>query len=262
MKLSDNPYYEDGVLEDNGNIGTDNWLQSIMIRTAEWYMRGQLTAFEKMEMAQGSLIPYFYGTHKASFLFMAIADTIHLQCLVPTGQPSRSFWHIDGVCRCTTVESRRQKVVGRAPGPVGMSCVHITDDSMTPYSIPQVTSIRHGLRVIQCADISQHDWHPGQILCNLTLSSQAHAVLIDFSATTQTLDLDVDLSLDDYGHCVSAISFPEITGLDVKWVCEYWDRDEMKRESWDTNRMGLREGEYIWSSYGVDPYKFVYDELD
>ena len=33
--------------------------------TAEWHMRGELTAYEKMEVAQGSLIPYFYGAHKA-----------------------------------------------------------------------------------------------------------------------------------------------------------------------------------------------------
>ena len=151
-------------------------------------------------------------------------------------------------------------MVGRAPGPVGMSYVHNTDDSMAPYSIPQMTSIRHGLRVIQCADISQHDWHGGQILCNLSPSSQAHAVLIDFSATMQTVDLEVNPSKDDYGRCVSAIQ--EVNGLDRKWVCEYWDRDEMKRECWDTNGLTVVDKGYVWSSRVVDPYKFVYDGLN
>jgi hypothetical protein len=48
-----------------------NWFQTIM--TAEW--RGELTAFEKMQMAQGSLIPYFYGAHKARLLSNGHAGT-------------------------------------------------------------------------------------------------------------------------------------------------------------------------------------------
>ena len=144
-------------------------------------------------------------------------------------------------------------------------CIYdITDDSMTPYCITQMTSIRHGLRVIQCGDISQHDWHGGQILCNLLPSSHAHAVLIDFSATLQTIDLDVNLSKDDYGQCVSAITDLKNTGMDVEWVCEYWDRDEMKRECWDVYGMSLGtlggKG-HSWESEAVDPYKFVYDSL-
>ena len=135
----------------------------------------------------------------------------------------------------------------------------------TPYSITQMTSIRHGLRVIQCADISQHDWHGGQILCNLLPSSQAHAVLIDFSATLQTIDLDVNLSKDDYGECVSAITHSKNTGMDMKWVCEYWDRDEMKRECWDAYEVSFGSfkggNEYSWRSGLEDPYKFVYDRL-
>ena len=61
-----NPYNKDGVLEDNENFSADHWFQAIL--TAEWHVRGELTAFEKMEMAQGSLIPYFYGAHKAGLL--------------------------------------------------------------------------------------------------------------------------------------------------------------------------------------------------
>jgi hypothetical protein len=144
----------------------------------------------------------------------------------------------------------------------------MTSMMMMPYSIPQMTSIRHGVRVLQHADITQHDWHAGQILCHLPPSgSQAHTVFIDFAATTQTLDLDVDLSnsKDDYGLCVVAITTSvrkDVTGMDTKWVCEYWDRDEMKRECWDANMMGLVQKEYSWKAHAVDPYKFVYDGLE
>lgn len=55
-----NLYDEDGLLEDVGELSL--WFQAVL--TAEWHVRGELTAFEKMEKAQGSLIPYFYGAHK------------------------------------------------------------------------------------------------------------------------------------------------------------------------------------------------------
>jgi len=85
--------------------------------------------------------------------------------------------------------------------------------------------------------------------------------LIDFSATTQTLDPDVSLEKDDYGHCVDVIARQELPGMDMTWVFEYWDRDEMKRECWDAKTMSavFPSRGYIWSSRGVDPYKFVYD---
>jgi hypothetical protein len=78
----------------------------------------------------------------------------------------------------------------------------------------------------------------------------------------QTLDLDVDLSEDDYGQCVAAIMHQGVTGLDAKWVGGYWNRDEMKRECWDTTRLSLQKFEFTWSSSAVDPYEFVYEGLD
>ena len=49
-----NPYSEDGVLECDGDFNANNWFQSVL--TAEWHVRGELTVFEKMKKAQGSLI--------------------------------------------------------------------------------------------------------------------------------------------------------------------------------------------------------------
>ena len=144
-----------------------------------------------------------------------------------------------------------------------MAAYFITHFTNGVFSIFQMSSLRHALRVMQCSDVSQHDWHAGQILCNicpsLSSSSPAHAVLIDLSATLQTLDLDVNLAKDDYGRCVSAITHESITGLDPKWVCEYWDRDEMKREIWDVYSVGIMRNGYHWSSKREDPYAFVYE---
>jgi hypothetical protein len=66
----DDPYVEDGVLDEHLlDFEPDQWFQTIFM--AEWYVRGELTAFEKMHVAQGSLIPYFYGAHQARRLFYA-----------------------------------------------------------------------------------------------------------------------------------------------------------------------------------------------
>lgn len=142
-----------------------------------------------------------------------------------------------------------------------MAAYFITHFTNGVFSKFQMSSVRHALRVMQCSDVSQHDWHAGQILCNfcpsLSSSSQAHVVLIDLSATLQTLDLDVDLAKDDYGGCVNAAI--QGTGLDPNWVCEYWDRDEMKREDWDAHSTSMWGNGYEWSSRRDDPYAFVYE---
>ena len=128
-------------------------------------------------------------------------------------------------------------------------------------------SLRHGLRVLQRCDVSWHDWLFGQILCNLpstAASSQAlaHAILIDFSATIQTVELDVDLSSKDgYELCVSTITHIDVTGLDPKWVFAQWEREDMKRESWDTTSVCMSKNGHHWSSRPLDPYKFVYEHI-
>ena len=57
-----NPYDEDGVMDDYENI--TSYLSFSSFLTAEWHVRGELTAYEKMKVAQGSIIPYFYGAHE------------------------------------------------------------------------------------------------------------------------------------------------------------------------------------------------------
>ncbi len=54
------PYDEDEIQLYDKSASTYLWFQFALT-----HMRGELTAYEKMEVAQGSLIPYFYGAHKA-----------------------------------------------------------------------------------------------------------------------------------------------------------------------------------------------------
>lgn len=70
------PYNEDGLLEDDvSSTHLSEWFETVL--TAEWHVRGELTALEKMEMAQGSLIPYFYGAHK-----VGISSSSPMQSLI------------------------------------------------------------------------------------------------------------------------------------------------------------------------------------
>ena len=64
----ENPYY--GEVELGGH---ENYVDvALWSLTAKSHVRGELTAFE---MAQGSLIPYFYGAHKARLPSNGHADT-------------------------------------------------------------------------------------------------------------------------------------------------------------------------------------------
>jgi hypothetical protein len=45
------------------STSTHVWFQFAL--TEEWDIGGEWTAYEKMKVAQGSLMPYFYGAHKA-----------------------------------------------------------------------------------------------------------------------------------------------------------------------------------------------------
>lgn len=130
-------------------------------------------------------------------------------------------------------------------------------------------SIRHGLRVLQRSDVSQLDWHLGQILCHfpksVTSSTEKptpRAVFIDFSNTVQTTYDRYTCGVDDYGFCFEKLCFSNLPGLDVRWIVDYWQRDDMKREGWDCRTIGMiRKGvNYVYKP--KDPYGFVYEMKD
>ena len=123
---------------------------------------------------------------------------------------------------------------------------------------------------MQHSDVSQHDWHPGQILCQVGSPASSshrdipsHAIFVDFSASTQTMDLDYELGGDDYGDCVRTIAHSSIAGLEMQWVYDYWMRSDMLRDDWDGENTAIfGEGTYVWNSERVDPYLFVYEEIN
>ena len=122
-----------------------------------------------------------------------------------------------------------------------------------------MTSIRHGLHLLQRLDVRQHDWYSGQFLCRrvdatdsaIPIESRGHpealvhAFFVDFSATYQTTNTNYRFAVDDYGRCVQSIGDTETTGLDLKWVCDYWDKEHMKREEWDTGSTLITDPPFV-----------------
>ncbi|KAK7688730.1 hypothetical protein QCA50_008269 [Cerrena zonata] len=89
-----------------------------------------------------------------------------------------------------------------------------------------VQSTRHGIRILQYADISQHDWHRQQILI-CRHESSVHRVFIDFAACTQSLGGWQEHTSDDVGG--SAYSLIGNGVLSQEWVAQVYGH----REVWD-----------------------------
>lgn len=100
---------------------------------------------------------------------------------------------------------------------------------------------------MQYADVSQHDWHLGQILCNTVPSSQdetrVHCVLIDFSQASIGIDKHEFHRIDDFGQCLRTLCNPR-SGFRASLV---WDNFGL-RETWDQIGASVNvDGESKWT---------------
>jgi hypothetical protein len=119
--------------------------------------------------------------------------------------------------------------------------------------------------MLQYADVSHHDWHSGQILGKAVhqptglpdkqLSQDIHCVLVDFSATTQSIKGELH-RMDDFGTSLSVLTFH--IGMDFAMVWQHYDQ----REFWDTCVMIARIGDKRKIARAADPYEFIYHEQE
>lgn len=95
----------------------------------------------------------------------------------------------------------------------------------------QIQSARHASRILDLADVSQHDWHPGQILIRTEPSTQIdHAVLIDFASTSQTVASDDRILLQNYVGMFSVLrGRAGPVSLDEQLVWKYFG----EQDNWD-----------------------------
>lgn len=95
----------------------------------------------------------------------------------------------------------------------------------------QIQSCRHATRVLDVADISQRDWHAGQILLYTNPTTKLdHAVLIDFASTTQTWKPDEPNFINNYFGVLRVLLGNEgDVGFDVEVVWKHFGEPD----DWD-----------------------------
>jgi len=95
----------------------------------------------------------------------------------------------------------------------------------------QIESFRHGIRVLDLADVTQLDWHRGQILLHTdAITKIDHAVLIDFADTFQTTEIEIINNASNYLKALLILkTCTREFGFDPQWVLnhfggpDYWD---------------------------------------
>ncbi|KAG8985554.1 hypothetical protein FRB94_012229 [Tulasnella sp. JGI-2019a] len=171
------------------------WFQGL--QTAEDAVRTEQGVYQRLEHAQGSVVPWYYGAH----LFT-----------LPDGHQAFGILMelVDGSDPEQALLSERTEA-----------------EQMT-----FVESARHAVRVFQYADISQLDWESTQILCTPRVSSTStrhlDCVFIDFTSATQSDTAYNSHQVDDYGNVLEIICDPAV-GL-PKWLLE---KAFEPREEWD-----------------------------
>ena len=95
----------------------------------------------------------------------------------------------------------------------------------------QIESFRHGIRVLDLADVTQLDWHHGQILLHTdAITKIDYAVLIDFANTFQTTEIEIINDASNYFeallvflHHARKFGLLDRQILDYFGKPDYWD---------------------------------------
>lgn len=96
------------------------------------------------------------------------------------------------------------------------------------FSLSQIRSCRHGVRALDIADVSQRDWHPGQMIVTTNPRTRIdHAVFIDLAMVTQTWEPD-EVNYLANCHNVFRILLGSMgpVGIDPELVWEFYDKPD------------------------------------
>ncbi|KAG6887344.1 hypothetical protein C0995_015939 [Termitomyces sp. Mi166 len=140
---------------------------------SETFITNEILAYNKLRPVQGSIIPWFYGAH----LFTLPDGTVLYGLLME---------YIEG----QEINSNTQPALSHE------------------RQIKMVESCRHAVHALDVGDISQRDWHSGQILLYTNPITQVnHAVLVDFGLTTQTYQEENLNYLGNYGGMLTVLVY-------------------------------------------------------
>ncbi|KAG6894544.1 hypothetical protein C0992_005678 [Termitomyces sp. T32_za158] len=170
------------VYETNANY-LSFWFDSLVM--AESLITDEILAYDKLEIVQGSVVPWFYGAHQftlpdGTVLYGLLMEYIESQEVTTNIEPALSH--------------ERQ--------------------------IKMIESCRHAARILNVGDVGQHDWHSGQVLLHTNPMTEVdHVVLVDFGLTMQTYDEDdPTYCLQNYGGMLDVLLYRNPTfDLGLVW---------------------------------------------
>ncbi|KZT02266.1 uncharacterized protein LAESUDRAFT_815464 [Laetiporus sulphureus 93-53] len=170
------------------------WFDSLVI--AQTYALNEAFAYDKLRVVQGTVVPWFYGTHQFTLPDGTVLYGLLMEYI--------EGWALDS-------EFARKLSADR--------------------QIKMIQSCRHAARVLDLADISQRDWHNGQIILYTNPRTKVnHAVLIDFASTTQTWLHDELNYIDNYfGVLYVLLGRQGDVGLDPELVWKHYGEPD----DWD-----------------------------
>lgn len=121
----------------------------------------------------------------------------------------------------------------------------------------QVQAARHSLRVLQYADVSQHDWHDGQVLA---LSSPTpHTVLLDFARASVSTEPENHES-NDYNGLLTVLKKPlRSAGMTAASILEHYGEPEVWDRAACTWRDDDGKSQLLQSE---DPYDWIYRRIE
>ncbi|KAH9478628.1 hypothetical protein JR316_0009085 [Psilocybe cubensis] len=183
----------------------------------------EMWAYDKLRSVQGTVIPWFYGQHQ-----FTLPDGTAVQGLL--------MEYIDGY----NLDSKRASELSPA------------------QQIQVIQSCRHAVRILDIGDISQTDWHAGQLLLYSHPTAQVEcAVLIDFAMTIQTMHPDY---VNLFQNCsrmmdVLLLAGPRDGGLDPDLIFEHYDDPD----KWDptTASVSDKKGRRKWIEYRGTLFPFI-----
>lgn len=245
LKLFDERYFPVHGVRDNSNGSQSeyglNWTPWTPSRerlegwkTAEDFARREEAAYNTLKEFQGSIVPHCYGIHHVRHgLFTPISSFnsliitfIFLKFMLPGGY------------RC--IGMLMEMVDGSHVIPEDFSAFSKEEQKeivsslltlfLNPYQVHhnQVIQARHAMRILLYAQISQPDWHGGQILIQRRQGPNDpqpkggdvpfRVVFLDFAFSKQIMDLDCTPLSGDRNHV--RLLFHSAT------LCQDWDMVE------------------------------------
>ncbi|KAJ3489346.1 hypothetical protein NLI96_g2197 [Meripilus lineatus] len=186
--------------DDEPDVEVPRWFDPVIY--AETYALNEAAAYDKLGIVQGSVIPWFYGTHQ-----FTLPDETVLTGILMEYIPG---WKLDS---------------------------NFARELSPERQIQMIKSCRHGARILDIADIAQLDWHNKQLILYTNPTTKLdHVVLIDFASTTQTWEPQEPNWIENYfGVLHMLLGRRGEVGIDPGLVWEHFGEPDV----WDPIQAGI-----------------------